>query len=109
IETRAARLASGLTEAARAAGVPACLQRVGSMLTGFFTPGPVTDFAGAKQSDTERYARFFREMLARGVYLAPSQFEAAFVSAAHTSENIDRTLAAAHEALQVMAAAEPAV
>src|SRR5207248_7479746 len=60
-------------------------------------------------SDTERYARFFREMLARGVFFAPSQFEAAFLSAAHTSENIDRTLAAAHEALQVMAAAEPAV
>jgi len=64
--------------------------------------GPVKNYADAKRSDTKRYARFFREMLDRGIFLAPSQFEAAFVSAAHTAQDIDRTLAAAHEAFQVI-------
>src|SRR6185312_5448271 len=103
LETRAARLEEGLSAAARAAGVPSCIQRVGSMLTGFFTPGPVVDFTTAKQSDTERYGRFFREMLARGVYLAPSQFEAAFVSTAHTDADIEATVSAAREAFRAVA------
>jgi glutamate-1-semialdehyde 2,1-aminomutase len=102
LDARAARLAEGLSEGAGAAGIPACVQRVGSMLTGFFTSGPVLDFAGAKQSDTERYAGFFREMLDRGVYLAPSQFEAAFVSAAHTDAEIEATLAAAAESFRAI-------
>ena len=68
------------------------------MFTFFFTDAPVTDWDSAKRSDTARFARFFRAMLDRGIYLAPSQFEAAFVSAAHTEEDIDQTIAAAKEA-----------
>ena len=95
LEGRGARLQEGLEAAARAAGVPVCVQRVGAMLTVFFTAGPVTDFATAKRSDTERYGAFFRGMLERGIYLAPSQFEAAFLSVAHTEDDIDLTVAAA--------------
>jgi glutamate-1-semialdehyde 2,1-aminomutase len=95
LESRGARLQEGLEAAARAAGVPVCVQRVGAMLTVFFTAGPVTDFATAKRSDTERYGAFFRGMLERGIYLAPSQFEAAFLSVAHTEDDIDQTVAAA--------------
>ncbi|GAB4247922.1 MAG: glutamate-1-semialdehyde 2,1-aminomutase [Thermoleophilia bacterium] len=95
LEGRGARLQEGLEAAARAAGVPVCVQRVGAMLTVFFTAGPVTDFATAKRSDTERYGAFFRGMLERGIYLAPSQFEAAFLSVAHTEDDIDQTVAAA--------------
>jgi len=74
------------------------VNRAGSMFTFFFTGGPVTDYESAKRSDTARFGRFFRAMLERGIYLAPSQFEAAFVSAAHTEDDIRRTAAAAHEA-----------
>jgi glutamate-1-semialdehyde 2,1-aminomutase len=70
------------------------------MLTAFCTAGPVTDYASAKRSDTARYAGFFRGMLERGVYLAPSQFEAAFVSTAHGDAEIEQTLATAREALR---------
>ena len=104
----AERLVRGLRAELAGAEIPAQINGIGSLATVFFTPGPVRNYADAKRSDTKRYARFFREMLARGIFFAPSQFEAAFLSAAHTSENIDRTLAAAHEALQVMDA-EPAV
>ena len=69
------------------------------MLTAFFTDGAVTDYESAKQADAARYGRFFRAMLERGIYLAPSQFEAAFVSTAHTDEDVERTLTAAREAL----------
>ena len=99
LERKAARLEVGLREAATSAGVPAAINRVGSMLTTFFTGDPVTDYATARRSDTERYGRLFRAMLERGVYLAPSQFEAAFVSTAHTDAEIDATLAAAREAM----------
>jgi glutamate-1-semialdehyde 2,1-aminomutase len=75
------------------------VNRVGSVLTAFFNPGPVTDWSSAKLSDTERYARFFRAMLERGMYLAPSQFECAFLSIEHTDEVIDRTIEAASAAL----------
>jgi glutamate-1-semialdehyde 2,1-aminomutase len=81
------------------AGVPAGLtvNRVGSMFTLFFAEGPVTDYESAKRSDTKRFAEYFRFMLERGIYLAPSQFEAAFVSAAHTGEDIARTVGASRE------------
>jgi glutamate-1-semialdehyde 2,1-aminomutase len=81
------------------AGVPAGLtvNRVGSMFTLFFAEGPVTDYESAKRSDTKRFAEYFRFMLEKGIYLAPSQFEAAFVSAAHTGEDIARTVAASRE------------
>src|SRR5207253_488042 len=81
------KLTDGLTAAARAANVPHCLQRVGSMWTLFFTPGPVTDYDSAKTSDTAGFARFFWAMMDRGVYLPCSQFEAAFVSTAHTEKH----------------------
>jgi glutamate-1-semialdehyde 2,1-aminomutase len=76
------------------------VNRVGSMFTFFFTEGPVTDYESAKRSDTARFGRFFRAMLERGIYLAPSQFEAAFLSAAHTEEDIRKTVAAAREAFE---------
>jgi glutamate-1-semialdehyde 2,1-aminomutase len=91
LETRAAELC-----AAAPAGVT--VNRVGSMFTFFFTEGPVTDYESAKRSDTARFGRFFRAMLERGIYLAPSQFEAAFLSAAHSEEDIEATMAAAREA-----------
>jgi len=88
LETRSARLTANPP-----AGV--AVNRVGSMFTFFFTEGPVTDYESAKRSDTKRFGDFFRWMLERGIYLAPSQFEAAFLSAAHTDEDISRTLEAA--------------
>ena len=90
-----ARLAEGLDRAASDAGIPHVVQRVGSMLTLFFHDGPVRNYDDARRSDTRLFARFFWEMLARGVYLPCSQFEAAFVSAAHTEDDIDLTIQAA--------------
>jgi glutamate-1-semialdehyde 2,1-aminomutase len=95
LETLSARLVDGLGEAARSAGVPYTANRVGSMFTGFFCADPVTDYASAKRADTRRYARFFHAMLQAGVYLAPSQFEAGFVSLAHTQLDVDTTIEAA--------------
>ena len=93
LEARTAELC-----AAAPAGVT--VNRVGSMFTWFFTDQPVTDYESAKRSDTTRFGRFFRAMLERGIYLAPSQFEAAFVSAAHSEEDIRETIAAAREAFR---------
>lgn len=101
LERRAVRLGNGLLAAAREAGVPASANRVGSMMTLFFTDQPVADYSSAKRSDTAMYARYFWAMLERGVYLAPSQFEAAFVSTAHSDADIDLTIAAAGEAMRV--------
>ncbi len=100
LETLSARLESGLAEAARVAGVAYTTNRVGSMLTGFFADQLITDYASAKRADTRRYARFFHAMLDQGVYLAPSQFEASFVSLAHTEGDVDFTLAAARAAFE---------
>jgi len=98
----AERLVLGLRAELANAGIPAQINAIGGLATVFFAPEPVRNYAGAKRSDTKRYARFFREMLDRGIFLAPSQFEAAFISLAHTSEDIDRTLAAARESLQAI-------
>ena len=98
----AQRLVLGLRAELAGAGIPGEINAIGSLATVFFTSDPVRNYTDAKRSNTKRYARFFREMLERGVFFAPSQFEAGFVSAAHTSQDIDRTLAAAHEALQVI-------
>src|SRR5712691_757539 len=98
LEALSARLVDGIGAAARAAGVAYIANRVGSMCTGFFCEGPVTDYASAKRADTARYARFFHAMLDGGVYLAPSQFEAGFVSLAHTDADIDATIKCAAEA-----------
>ncbi len=76
----------------------------GSLLTLFFARGPVRNYADAKKSDTARFAAFFQEMLARGIFLPPSQFEALFVSAAHTDAEIDRTIEAANESLRAIEA-----
>jgi len=103
LETLSAQLADGLSGAARAAEVPYTTNRVGSMFTGFFCMGPVTDYASAKTADTQAYARFFHAMLERGVYLAPSQFEAGFVSLAHTPADVDATIEAAATAFKVAA------
>jgi glutamate-1-semialdehyde 2,1-aminomutase len=94
------RLEEGLRDAAERAGVAVTVNRIGSMLTMFFHPGPqIVDFEGACGSDTARYGRYFRAMLSRGVMLAPSQYEAAFVSAAHSEEHLERAARAAREAM----------
>jgi glutamate-1-semialdehyde 2,1-aminomutase len=100
LEARSARLEEGLRRAARDAGATVTINRVGSMITVFFCPGPVTDYATAKTSDTKRFGRFFHAMLERSVYLPPAQFEAAFVSLAHGESEIDLTVAAAAEAFR---------
>jgi glutamate-1-semialdehyde 2,1-aminomutase len=99
LEKSGARLEAGLRQAATDVGLPHCVNRVGSMWTLFFNEGPVTDYPSAKRSDTGRFAKFFRAMIDRGVYLPCSQFEAAFLSVAHGEKLIDQTLAAAREAL----------
>jgi glutamate-1-semialdehyde 2,1-aminomutase len=99
LESLTAKLADGLKQAATAAGVPHVVQRVGSMVTLFFTATPVTDYDSAKTSDTARFGRFFWGLMDCGVYWPCSQFEAAFVSAVHTPADIDATIRAAHEAL----------
>jgi len=100
---RANLLAAGLREAVHKAGISATLNVVGSMMTLFFTDREVTDYAAAKTSEVEKYARFFHALLERGVYFAPSQFEAAFLSLAHTERDLEDTLAAAEEALAEVA------
>lgn len=100
LETVSARLAQGLAAKAREANVALTVNRVGSMLTAFFTPSPVTDYAAAKQADTQAFGRFFRAMLEGGVYLPPSQFEAAFVSAAHSEADVAETIEAAGAAFR---------
>src|ERR1700691_3689240 len=98
LEKLSGELVEGVASAAKDAGVPLCHNRVGSMFTWFFTPGPVTDWESASKSNTEAFGRFFRAMLDRGVYLPPSQYEAAFLGSTHTEEDIQRTIAAAKEA-----------
>jgi glutamate-1-semialdehyde 2,1-aminomutase len=98
LEVISKKLASGLAGAAAKPGVPLTVNRVGSMFTCFFTSDPVTDYASAKGSDTGKFARFFRSLLERGVYFPPSQFEAAFVSTAHSEADVTSTLEAAAKA-----------
>ncbi len=100
LDERAGALAKGIGEAAKKTQVPLRQTRVGSMMTAFFTEGPVLDWNSVKQSDTKRYGRFFHKMLEQGVYLAPSQFEAAFLSTAHTSSDIEKTVRAAYAAFK---------
>jgi len=98
LDERTGRLVDGLVAAAGAAGVPVQANRVGSMATLFFAPEPVDDYGSAMRADRERYGRFFRAMLGRGVYLPPAQFEAFFLSRAHTEADLELTLSAAREA-----------
>jgi glutamate-1-semialdehyde 2,1-aminomutase len=97
LETLTRKLTEGLREKAEGAGVPVTINRVGSMFTVFFTGDAVADYASARKSDTTRFASFFRLLLARGVYFPPSQFEAAFVSLAHSDEDVESTLEAARQ------------
>jgi glutamate-1-semialdehyde 2,1-aminomutase len=98
LEKLSGELVEGVAAAAKDAGVTLCHNRVGSMFTWFFTPGPVTDWESASKSNTETFGRFFRGMLDNGVYLPPSQYEAAFLSAAHTEQDVQQTIAAAKRA-----------
>ncbi|WPD18988.1 glutamate-1-semialdehyde 2,1-aminomutase [Thermaerobacter composti] len=100
LERQTARLVAALEAEARAQGVPYCVQRVGSMWTGFFHPGPLRNLEEVRQVDTELYARYFHGMLREGVYLPPSAFEAAFVSLAHADPDIDFTIEAHARALR---------
>ncbi len=99
LDNLSAKLVEGVSAAAKESGVPLTANRVGSMFTWFFNPGPITDWASASRSDTAAFGRFFRVMLDSGIYLPPSQYEAAFLSAAHTEEDVQKTISAAREAL----------
>jgi glutamate-1-semialdehyde 2,1-aminomutase len=104
-EKLGAKLADGLADALERSGIEGSLNRVGSLLCLYFTAGPVRDWDGAEGADTARFAAYFHAMLKQGIYLAPSQFEAAFLSAAHTEEEISRTVDAARVALRAAAEA----
>jgi glutamate-1-semialdehyde 2,1-aminomutase len=95
-----ARLAGGLADAARASGVALQVNAIGSLVTPFFTAQPVRDYQSATSADTGRYAKFFRGMITRGVYPPPSQFEAWFLSGAHTVRDVDKTIRVAREAMR---------
>ena len=97
LEKLGAQLVDGITAAAKEKNVPLCSNRVGSMFTWFFQPGPVTDWATASKSDSQAFGKFFGKMLDQGIYLPPSQYEAAFLSAAHTEEDIQKAIAAAKQ------------
>lgn len=107
LEELGARLEVGLREAVAASGARACVQRVGSMITLFFAPGPVRSWSDASACDTRAFARWHRGMLERGVYWPPAQYEAAFISAAHTLIDVDAAVTAAHEALAAVRASAP--
>jgi glutamate-1-semialdehyde 2,1-aminomutase len=100
-------LASGLADAARDAGVPVQINALGSMITPFFTSERVRDFRSAVTSNTTAFGVFFREMLARGIYLPPSQFEAWFISGAHTRRDVEKTIAAAQAAMKALPGLKP--
>lgn len=95
-------LEEGLSDAAKKANIPVCFNRVGSMFCGYFTDGPVHNLTDAMRSDRQRFAKFFHGMLAEGIYLAPSQFEAGFISAAHSEADIERTIRAAVNVLRTL-------
>jgi len=102
LEKLSGELVEGVAAAAKDAGVTLCHNRVGSMFTWFFTPGPVTDWDSASKSNTEAFGKFFRSMLDSGVYLPPSQYEAAFLGATHSHEDVQQTIAAAKQAFAAM-------
>jgi glutamate-1-semialdehyde 2,1-aminomutase len=92
LEAKAASFGDELTRQAQKYSLPITLNRMGSVMTSFFTAEPVTDFTSAMRADAGKFATYWREMLAQGIYLAPSQFEAAFISAAHSSADLERAL-----------------
>jgi glutamate-1-semialdehyde 2,1-aminomutase len=107
LEAKGRRLAEGLEQAAREAGLSAVVQRVGSMLTLFFASPAVRDFGGARAADHALFAAFFQQMLTRGVHLPPSGYEAWFVSLAHDDAALEATLEAARAALRGVVATRP--
>ncbi len=102
IEEKSAYLEKGLLQAAGSSGLATCWQRVGGMFCTYFQAGPVNSFADAAKSDTETFGRFFRNMLDNGINLAPSQFEAGFMSIAHSTEDLDKTIAAAENSFAAL-------
>jgi glutamate-1-semialdehyde 2,1-aminomutase len=104
LNRKAEKLVAGLRAVLGKSNLPNRLNAAGSLATLFFATEPVVDFMTAKRSDTARFARFFTEMLNRGMFLAPSQFEAMFVSAAHSEADIDRTIEACRDSLQAISA-----
>jgi glutamate-1-semialdehyde 2,1-aminomutase len=102
LESMGARLEEGMKTVAENAGVPVMFQRIASMSCGYFTDQPVHNLDGAMASDRELFKKYFHGMLAEGIYLAPSAFEAGFISAAHTGEDIDRTIEAAGKVLATL-------
>jgi glutamate-1-semialdehyde 2,1-aminomutase len=103
LEEKGRMLFSGLEEAAHSAGVKVVINRVGSMGSLFFGEGPVTDFASAKASDANKYKSYYAKMLGQGIYLAPSAFEACFVSTAHDDKSIQETIKAAAKGFESLA------
>jgi glutamate-1-semialdehyde 2,1-aminomutase len=103
LETKTRQLCEGMQDGATRAGVPIYATRVGSMFCTFFSDEPVTDYASARASDTARFRRYFHALLAAGIYVAPSQFEAGFISTAHSDGEIERTIEASHRAFQAAA------
>jgi len=103
LEEKSAALAAGIADAAKRAGYPLYSTRVGSMFCAFFTTGEVHDWQTAAACDTKAFATYFRAMLEAGIYLAPSQFETAFVSQAHTDADIEATIAAARNCFKLIA------
>jgi glutamate-1-semialdehyde 2,1-aminomutase len=99
LEARASRLVEGILETGEKAGVKMTANRVGSMFTWFFADEPVTDWTSASKADAKRFGKFHRAMLESGIYLPPSQFEAAFLSAAHSEGDIEPTIRAASDSL----------
>ncbi len=100
IEEKSAYLEKGLLEAAKESPIPTCWKRVGGMFCTYFTAGPVHSFTDAVKSDTVAFGKFFRSMLDAGINLAPSQFEAGFMSAAHSQDDLDQTIEAARRSFK---------
>ncbi|MBA7682375.1 Glutamate-1-semialdehyde 2,1-aminomutase [subsurface metagenome] len=100
LESSGALLEAGLAEAAKDAGIPVTINRVGSLMSCFFTDRPVRNFADVQSTDIKRFKKFFAEMLRQGIYLAPSAYEAMFVSLAHTQKDIEKTIEAAKNSLR---------
>jgi glutamate-1-semialdehyde 2,1-aminomutase len=104
LEELGVKLETGLVEAARSAGAKVQVNRAGSMITVFFSPDPVFDAASARKADTKKFAKYFQVMLENGIYLPPSQFEAAFLSVAHGDEEIEATIQASRKAFAAVVA-----
>jgi glutamate-1-semialdehyde 2,1-aminomutase len=106
LDAAGARLEAGLRDALKKTGHPGCVNRAGSLLTMFLGPDRVRDADEARTSDSAKFAKFFHAMIDRGINIPPSQFEALFLSTAHTNADIDRTIAAATESLSTLATGE---